>query len=45
MKKNILLVLAVMILVRCGYLDDYSQVWMRYYLEVYIYPARKKYKI
>ena len=25
MKKNILLVLAVMILVRCGYLDDYSQ--------------------
>ena len=37
MKKNILLVLAVMILVRCGYLDDY--------LEVYIYPARKKYKI
>ncbi len=27
MKKNILLVLAVMILVRCGYLDDYPRIW------------------
>ena len=54
MKKNILLVLAVMILVRC------VAIWMttpgygrgeigigsdEVLLEVYIYPARKKYKI
>ena len=54
MKKNILLVLAVMILVRCGYLDDYSQDMVvvksvsdldEVLLGSYIYPARKKYKI
>ena len=42
MKKNILLVLAVMILVRCGYLDDYSQdmVVVKYWL-VAAYTGRR----